>query len=190
MNNYKFDASEQEIDDLYYDAMELLDGGSKTDAEKAKKLLMKALILDNKNVQTYVGLANVYGVLNDKRLARQNIKWAYEETIKKFKEWPKQMEWGVIENRRFLRAIQYRADLYADEGNNAKAIEIYRQILAMNSNDNQGIRYVLAGLYAGISGDEINEMFDRCNAHQNWNELEILVKKQNKIHRFWQEIDY
>jgi len=57
----------------------------------------------------------------------------------------------------------------------------------MNPNDNQGVRYTLAGLYAGISGSEINEMFDEGNKKQDWSKLEELVDTQNKKNLFWKK---
>ena len=48
----------KEIDDLYYDAMELLDGGRKG-AKEAEKLLNQALAIDPRSPQTYIGLVCV-----------------------------------------------------------------------------------------------------------------------------------
>lgn len=174
----------KETDNLYYDAMELLDS-ERGGAKKAEKLLMKALKVDRHNTQTYIGLTAVYESLKNKKKAGECIKKAYDETIKKFPTWPKEMSWGDMNNRAYMRAIQYRADLYADEGEKEKAIELYKLLLKLNPNDNQGVRYVLAGVYVGINGEEINKMFDEGNEKQNWDKLENLVKEQNTKHRFW-----
>ena len=174
-------------DDYYYDAM---DAANEGDFERAGRLLHEALKLDEHNVQTHVGLANVYGMAKEKEKGRQHIVKAYEETAKQFPKWPKQMEWGFLENRRFLRAIQWRAEMYIDEGEREKGVELYRQLLRMNPGDNQGVRYVLAGLYAGINGDEVNQMFDEGNEKQNWDKLEKMVKEQNKKRKFWKEPEY
>lgn len=176
----------KDIDNLYYDAMELLDGG-RSGAKKAEKLLEKALEIDNENTQIYIGLAHIYGILKNKKKAEESIKRAYHETVKKFPTWPKEMLWSDMDNRAYMRAVQYRADLYADEGEKEKAIELYRLLLKLNPNDNQGVRYTLSGIYAGISGKEINKMFDEGNAKQSWDKLENLVKEQNAKHKFWKE---
>lgn len=189
MKNFYFQQNEENINDLYYDAMELL-GGSRNDAKRAEKLLMKALEIDRNNVQTYIGFSHVYGFLKDRKRAGEHIKKAYDETVKKFPVWPQRMEWGDMDNRAYMRAIQYRADLYADKGEKEKAIELYRLLLKLNPNDNQGVRYTISGLYAGISGEEINQMFDEGNKKQNWDKLENLVKKQNAKHKFWKEPKY
>lgn len=176
----------KDIDNLYYDAMELLNGG-RDGAKDAELLLLRALELDPQSAQTYVGLVCVYGVLKNKKRVAECIKNAYNNTVKKFPTWPEEILWGDMDNRAYMRAIQYRADLYADEGEKEKAIELYQLLLRLNPNDNQGVRYTLAGVYAGISGEKINKMFDEGNAKQNWDKLENLVKKQNAKHKFWQE---
>jgi len=117
-----FDPSEQ-LEELYYDAMELADSG-KIGARRAEKLLEKALELDPHSVQIHIGFAHVYGTLGNKAKAERHIKKAYEETQRIFPSWPKRMEWGILENRPYMRAIQYQADLYADAKENEKAIEL------------------------------------------------------------------
>ena len=171
------------------DAMELLDG-SRSAAKRAEKLLVKALKMDGHNVQTHIGFAHVYGALKNRKKSEEHIEKAYDETVKRFPAWPRRMAWGDIDNRAYMRAIQYRADLYADEGKKEKAIELYRLLLKLNPNDNQGVRYTLSGVYAGISGDEISRMFDEGNKNQNWDKLKNLVREQNVKHKFWKEPKY
>lgn len=48
--------------------------------------------------------------------------------------------WGVIETRGFMRAMAGLAKSHSALGNTEKAIEVYREILGLNPNDNQGIR--------------------------------------------------
>jgi tetratricopeptide (TPR) repeat protein len=172
----------QDHNDLYYDAMDAL---SIDDYTTAAKLLLEAKEIDPDCVQTYVGLANVYGRSKDKKKASESIKTAFEKVLKEFPTWPKRMEWGDMDNRAYMRAIQYRADLYSDEGETEKAIELYKLLLRLNPDDNQGVRYVLAGVYAGIDGKEINSMFEKGNKKQDWNKLEKLVAAQNEKHSFW-----
>ncbi|TSC94087.1 MAG: hypothetical protein CEN87_640 [Parcubacteria group bacterium Licking1014_1] len=175
--------------DFYYDAMEHLDGTKKS-AKEALEILFEALKIDSDCAQTHVGLACAYGEFGDKTKTREHIKKAFEETRKKFPKWPKELSWGVIENRAYLRAIQWMADEYANCGEKEEAEELYKLLLKLNPNDNQGVRYTLSGLYAGISGEEINSMFDEGNKKQNWDKLEKLVKAQNKKHHFWKEPKY
>lgn len=142
MNNFYFRQNEKNVNDLYYDAMDLLNGG-RNDAKRAENLLRKALKLDEHNAQTHIGFAHVYWSLKNKKNAEEHIKKAYNETLKKFPKWPPRMEWGDMDNRAYMRAIQYMADLSADRGEKDKAIEWYRLLLKLNPNDNRGVRYTL-----------------------------------------------
>lgn len=187
---YSEPKNELNINDLYYDAMDLINNGRKNDLLQAEKILKQALAMDQYNVQTHIGLASVYGVIGNKEKAKDHIKIAYDQTVKKFPNWPKKMSWGDMNNRAYMRAIQFRADLHADEGEREKAVELYKLLLRLNPGDNQGVRYTLSGLYAGISGEEISKMFECGNKNQNWDELENLVKKQNAKHKFWKEPRY
>lgn len=180
---------EPNIDDYYYDAMELL-GGRARGKKEALKLLNIALKMNKDYVQTYIGFVCAYGATGDKKKQAKSIQLAYEKTLKKFSKWPKIMECGYMENRAYMRAIQYMGELYWDNGENEKAIELFRLLLKLNPNDNQGVRYEIAALYAGLSGDDVNRMTDEGNQKQDWSEGENLIREQNKKHKFWKEPKY
>ena len=187
---YPFDSNkEPNKDDYYYDAMELLGGGAK-EIKEALRLLNIALEMDKDCVQTYIGFVGAYDAAGDKRKFEEAIKTAYEKTLKKFPKWPKRMEWGYMDNRAYMRAIQYLGELYWDNGENAKAIELFRLLLKLNPGDNQGVRYEIAALYAGLNGNDVNRMTDEGNQKQDWSEQENLVKEQNLKHKFWKEPRY
>jgi len=174
----------QNKNDLYYDAMDALNMG---EYEVAKDMLLRAQKIDPEHVQTYIGFVSVYRRPKDRKKAIENIKIAYEKTLKEFSKWPRRMEWGVLENRAYLRAIQYRADLYWDDKDYLNAEKLFRLLLKLNPNDNQGVRYELAAMLAGLDGAELNKMFDEGNKNQNWNKLERLVHIQNSKYKFWKE---
>lgn len=180
---------EPNIDDYYYDAMELLGGGAR-EIKEALRLLNIALEIDKDYVQTYIGLICAYGATGNAKKREEAIKIAYEKTLKKFPKWPKRMEWGMMENRAYMRAIQYMGELYWDKGENDKAIELFRLLLKLNPNDNQGVRYEIAALYVGLTGEDVNRMTDEGNQKQDWSEQENLVREQNKKHKFWKEPRY
>ncbi len=182
-------SKEQLKNDCYYDAMECLEVG-KSGAKKALELLEIALGIDKNCVQTYIGFICTYGVLKKKKKREDTVKIAYKKTLKNFPKWPKRILWGYLENRAYLRAIQYMAELHWDNKKEDKAIELFRLLLKLNPNDNQGVRYEIAGLYAGLCGTDINNMFDYGNENQDWSDLKKLVLEQNKKHKFWKEPKY
>ena len=104
-----------------------------------------------------------------------------------FQVWPKRLEWGLMEHRAPLRAIQYMADLFWDNSDYKKAEELFRLLLDLNPNDNQGVRYEISAMFAGITGESLNQMFDEGNGGQNWDKLERLVDIQNKKYKFWRK---
>ena len=55
--------------------------------------------------------------------------------------------WGHHEARSFLMAYERLAELYASQDKLDQAIATYEEILRLNGNDNQGIRYTLLPMY-------------------------------------------
>jgi len=101
MKNIYFQPTKENVNDLYYDAMELLDG-NRSDIKKAEKLLNRALEIDAHNAQTHIGFVHVYGSMKNKNKAEEHIQKAYDETLRKFSAWPRRMEWGDMDNRAYM----------------------------------------------------------------------------------------
>jgi len=175
---------EDELWDYYYDAMELISDG---DLPKAEKLLKKALVLDPSFVAAHVGMVALYQAGGYNEGVREFTESGYEETKKRFKKWPEDMTWGVLENRQFMRAICYKAALCHVDGETEEADKLYRLLLKFTPHDNQGVRYLLAGMYADISPDEVDDLTDEGNEKQDWSALENMLSKQNAKHHFWKE---
>lgn len=131
--------------DYYYDAMDALNVGRAF--LLAKQLLKKALKEDPEFIDAYNGLAVVHEDEDDSKKAREFAEIAYKLTKKEFKRWPEEMEWGLMENRPYLRAICNKAIYFHEDGGLDKAEKLYRLLLKLNPDDNQGVRYLLAALY-------------------------------------------
>jgi len=169
--------------DCYYDAMESLNGG---DTGTAKRFLKKAIKTDEDFVAAYMGMTAVFKEEEDKKNIRKYTNLAYQKTRKIFPQWPERMIWGVLQNRQYLRAICDKAALFHNDGDVEEAERIYRLILKLNPGDNQGVRYLIAGMFAGLMPQDIDDMFDEGNESQNWDKLEKLLYKQNELHRFFE----
>jgi tetratricopeptide (TPR) repeat protein len=174
-------------EDLYYDAMDCLSAG---DAEMARKFLNKAIKIDKNYVAAYMGITATYKFDGNDVKEKEYAELAFVLTRKKFPKWPNEMIWGHMENREYLRAICDKAAVLHKEGKLSEAEELYRILLKLNPNDNQGVRYLIAGLFAGISPINIDKMFDEGNLTQNWIKLEKLVERENTKHKFWKESLY
>jgi len=69
--------------------------------------------------------------------------------------------WGILETRPYMRARQGLALASWELGERSEAIEHYQQMLHLNPNDNQGIRYLLASalLEEGLD-DDLGELLE------------------------------
>ncbi len=73
-------------------------------------------------------------------------KQAFEEHVGHF--------WGVLETRPYMRARQGLAQCLWEAGCREEAAEHYQELLRLNPNDNQGVRYSLATLLLDLDRDE------------------------------------
>lgn len=176
--------------DYYYDAMDALNGGH---VSLAKKMLNMALRIDLEFVDAYNGLAAAYEDEGNKKKARECADIAFNLTKRKFKKWPEEMEWGWMENRPYLRAICNKAIYLHEGGALDEAENMYRLLLKMNPHDNQGVRYLLAALYGDEAPGVVDERINKGNEEQHREDLEKMLEKQNKKHKFWkdpEELEY
>ncbi len=171
----------------YYDAMEYLNLG---DTEMARFILQKAIKLKKDFVAGYMGLTAVAKEAKNREEEKEYADLAFEKTQKVFPVWPEELLWGFLENRQYLRAICDKACVYHSEGNLKEAEKLYRLLLKLNPSDNQGVRYLLAGLFAGLKPEDIDDMFDEGNKRQDWSKLEKLAIEQNKKYHFWVTSDF
>ena len=112
---------------------------------KGKKLIKQALELDPDNADAYNYLASVENDV-DKALAlyRQAVEAGERALGEEFIQENKGHFWGLFETRPYMRAKSGVAGcLYAKNRVNA-TIEVYREMIELNPNDNQGVRYLLA----------------------------------------------
>lgn len=62
--------------------------------------------------------------------------------------------WGILETRPYMRAREGLAHCLWETGHREEAIEHYQRMLELNPEDNQGIRYELAGCLLNLDRDE------------------------------------
>jgi tetratricopeptide (TPR) repeat protein len=130
--------------DLVYQAMEA------EDVETVAELTAQALDLDPDCVDALILLAQLTGGTREEMIehARQAV-GAGERSLggKKFFKENEGYFWGLIETRPYMRARAYLAELLVEAGRNDEAVEHHEEMLRLNPNDNQGLRYSLLGLY-------------------------------------------
>ncbi|MFA4817423.1 MAG: hypothetical protein WC608_01700 [Parcubacteria group bacterium] len=168
--------------EYYYEAMESLSVGN---IFKAKKLLKKSLLLDVEFIDGYNGFVAVSEDEENKKKAKEYSEIAFRLTREKFSKWPREMHWGDLDNRPYLRAICNKAIYFHEDGKKDEAEKLYRLLLKLNPCDSQGVRYLLAALFAGKHPKITSELIEKGNRLQDWSEIEKLVEVQNKKHKFW-----
>ena len=62
--------------------------------------------------------------------------------------------WGILETRPYMRARAGLARCLWESGKRAAALEQYRDLLRLNPNDNQGLRYVLVARLLELGRDD------------------------------------
>ena len=125
--------------DLVYEAME-----ART-ATDLFRLVNTALELDPANVDARLMRADFRGLEGEARIfelkdiiaggAKSLGKKAFKELVPNF--------WGFVETRPYMRARQQLAEAYRVSGCLEEAVLEYNEMLALNENDNQGVRYEL-----------------------------------------------
>jgi tetratricopeptide (TPR) repeat protein len=132
-----------EAQQLAFDAME-----AESEAQ-ARKLAKRALAKDPDCVDALVVMAGIESDSPRKMIeGLQNAVAAGERSLgAKFIHENTGHFWGLIETRPYMRALAQLAGLLRAEGFKLDAIKHYEKILALNPNDNQGVRDPLIGLY-------------------------------------------
>ena len=127
--------------DVMYDAWE------RTTSRSRVALARKALGISPLCADAYNLLAEEAGSVEEARDLYAKAVDAGELALgpKGFKEYAGHF-WGFLETRPYMRARAGLADTLLKLGDEDAAISHYRDMLKLNSNDNQGIRYVLAAL--------------------------------------------
>jgi tetratricopeptide (TPR) repeat protein len=145
---------ERDVWNAYYDGMEALSEDRLADAEK---IFEKALRLNPDFPGSYEGLAYVARKKHDKEMEAKHIQIAFEKAKAMYvPHWPKRLPWSDIENRPILRIMLMLGMLYHENGDRRVAGAIYVMILKLNPSDNQGVRYLIAGMKKGLTPDEID----------------------------------
>lgn len=131
---------------LAWDAMEHIG----QDADRAAKLCRKALDIYPDCVDAIHMLADIESQWERDFVIgiKKAIEAGRRELGEDFFRHNKGHFWGVIETRPFMRAMGAHAQVLAgNEFFQDEAITVHEEMLELNPNDNQGIRYGLLGCY-------------------------------------------
>ena len=157
------------------DAFELLEEAENAKTIKeAKRLAKKAFATSNACFDAKLFLADLEEnslksnkILNEgiefekKRLEQEG--YFDKENIGSF--------YGIFETRPYIRGLYTKAHNLSNQGKYKKAIDVCKEILRLNENDNTGARYLLMALYAVIEDEK--DMLDLYKKYKQ-NSVEML----------------
>lgn len=147
----------QDAQDLIYDAWE------SPDPRKRVKLAYDALARSPDCADAYVIFAEeIPGTLEEKRDMYAAGVEAGERALggRPFKEDVGHF-WGLLETRPYMRARAGLAACLWELAEREEAVTHYRDLLRLNPNDNQGVRYTLLGCLLALGrDDEAGELLD------------------------------
>jgi len=145
-NEWMFDLPREadKATDVFFEGMEYFDEGNE---RKAKELFEKALSFYPDYIDALHHLSIISKKPKSTELLEKALDIGRKAMPKEFNQNSK-LEWGWIENRPFLRAYHFKGLELLDEGKTNEAIKYFNQLITWNKNDNQGVREILADIYA------------------------------------------
>jgi tetratricopeptide (TPR) repeat protein len=140
---------------LYQDALECY-------GRRRVLLARKALAEDASHVEASILVAESTRAVDRRMELFQNAKQAAATGLGKDMEGLAGEFWSFHETRPYMRACHGLAVAFADAGQISDAIEQYREMLRLNPNDNQGVRYEIVPLLLEQNRDaEAIEVLDQ-----------------------------
>lgn len=129
----------------------------------AVKLFRRALALDPRHADAHNHLGIVSLEARKLKAAEQHFRAAIDGGQRHLERDGAKVEWGFIENRPYLRGLANLALVLAEQKKWAEALAIHKQILKLNPQDNQGVRYLI-GTECLRVGDNISaiDAFESC----------------------------
>lgn len=160
-NYLKAKSTEQLRDDLYQAQMFIYDAWDTNDEDKRSALVKKALRKSPLCSDAYLLYVNYF---NEQSIATVAIlQFAVLMAEKGLIEPLSSFEgyfWGDVDTRPYMRAKAELAKSLWDIGHYNAAIKEYENLLALNPNDNQGVRYLLAAYYLELEAiDKLKTLF-------------------------------
>lgn len=125
-------------------AQELVWAAYELSIDKGRRRANKALKLDPDCITAYEYLGNTYSYYHKRgpyfekgvEIGRRIFGGAFLEANKGH-------FWGITETRPFMRCLDLMAECLYAPGQTDRAIEVWKEMIELNPNDNQGVRYNL-----------------------------------------------
>jgi tetratricopeptide (TPR) repeat protein len=127
-------------DDTFDEGMEHWWAGNR---RRAVTSFRRALELDPQHADAHNHLGIVSLEARKLKAAEQHFRAAIDGGQRHLEREGAEVHWGFIENRPYLRGLANLALVLAEQKKWAEALAIHKQMLKLNPNDNQGVRYLI-----------------------------------------------
>ena len=134
----------EQAEETLQEGLELLDAG---DEEAAGRSFFKSIEIDPTYADGYNHLGNIALRRADWKQAESLYQKALRLAEPEVKDIPKGGFWGILESRPYMRALHGLGLTAWKDGRINEAISIFEQMLKLNPNDNQGVRYLIGPLF-------------------------------------------
>jgi len=149
---------EEQAQDLVYEASELM-------PSKAKKNIEKALELDPNCIEAYEYLASRERKMEKAmEFLEKGIAIGRKKFGGKFLKEHKGDFWGFHETRPFMTCLYSKAEILIIEGKTAEGVAIMEELLELNKNDNQGVRFPLLSALITLGETKKFKKYDKMFA--------------------------
>jgi tetratricopeptide (TPR) repeat protein len=147
-------------DDTFDEGMEHWWAG---DRRRAVKSFRRALELDPQHADAHNHLGIVSLEARKLNAAEQRFRAAIDGGQRHLERDGAEIHWGFTKNRPYLRGLANLALVLAEQKKWAAALAIHKQMLRLNPNDNQGIRYMIGAECLRVGdNDGAIDAFQKC----------------------------
>ncbi len=153
-------ATNRAVEDVFDEGMEHWWDG---DRRSATKWFRRALELDPQHADSHnhLGIVSLEG--RKLKAAEQHFRAAIDGGQRHLERDGDEVHWGFIENRPYLRGLANLALVLVERKKWADALAIHKQMLKLNPNDNQGIRYLIGAECLRVGdNDGAIDAFQNC----------------------------
>ena len=176
------DPKRERAEDTLDQGLDLLEQG---DEEEAGRYFFKSIEMDPTYADGYNHLANIAWRKGDWKQAEGLYGKALEFAEPEIKDAPKGGFWGILETRPYMRALHGLGLTVWKQGRLEEAIGIFKQMLKLNPNDNQGVRYLMGPLYHQMGHlEEATKWYERNGDDpHNLHNYGLALIQRNKLEK-------
>ncbi len=142
---------------------------------------------------SYLVAADILDSIGKKEESNNLLSLAYERAVTRIVDkegnFPKRIEWGWLDNRHLVRAIERWALELWEQGKNEEALDIFRRLLKANPHDNIGARHNILAIRLGLGADYESE-FETKDMPGYLDALKVMNWFDKHVQKFPEEFEW